>query len=143
MGNWEPRSSGQQFPQDSSFSKGQQLLHYTESLNVKSSICMSSAYCSYNYCTYKRLASLLAARRNQDYGSLVSWIRYSTSFSLLRSAVTCLHGVRSHRGSPVTIGALDLAIAEVHPIDFSCVLCPALLHTVLGGDGKGPRKKSM
>jgi len=25
---------------------------------------------------------------------------------------TCLHGVRSHHGSPMTIGALDLAIAE-------------------------------
>jgi len=58
---------------------------------------------------YKRL---LAAWRNQDYGSVISWIRCSTSFSLLRSAVTCLCGVRSHCGSPVTIGALDLAIAE-------------------------------
>jgi len=61
---------------------------------------------------YKRLASLLAARRNQGYGSVVSWIRCSTSFSLLRSAVTCLRGARSHRGSPVNIGALDLAITE-------------------------------
>ena len=42
----------------------------------------------------------------------VLWIRCSTSFSLLRSAVTCLREARSHRGSPVTIGALDLAIAE-------------------------------
>ena len=61
---------------------------------------------------YKRLVSLLAARRNQDYGNVVSWIRCSTCFSLLRSAVICLRGARSHRGSPVTIGALDLAIAK-------------------------------
>jgi len=43
---------------------------------------------------YKQLASLLGVWRNQ-YGSVVSWNRCSTSFSLLRSAVTCLHGVRS------------------------------------------------
>ena len=61
---------------------------------------------------YKRLVSLLAAQRNQDYGNVVSWIRCSASFSLLRSAVICLRGARSHRGSPVTIGALDLAIAK-------------------------------
>ena len=61
---------------------------------------------------YKRLASLLAAKRDHSYSSVVSWTRCSTSFSLLRSAVTCLHGARSHRGSPVTIGALDLAISE-------------------------------
>jgi len=61
---------------------------------------------------YKRLASLLGVQRNQSYSSVVSWIRCSISFSLLRSAVTCLHGVRSHRGSPVNVGALDLAISE-------------------------------
>ena len=61
---------------------------------------------------YKRLASMLSTQRGQSYSSVVSWIRCSTSFSLLRSAVTCLRGARSHRGSPVTIGALDLAILE-------------------------------
>ena len=61
---------------------------------------------------YKKLASLLAAKRDHSYSTVVSWIRCSTSFSLLRSAVTCLRGARSHCGSPVTIGALDLAISE-------------------------------
>ena len=60
---------------------------------------------------YKRLASLLAAKRDQSYSNVVSWIKCSTSFSLLRPAVTCLRGVKSHCGSPVTIGALDLAIS--------------------------------
>ena len=32
---------------------------------------------------YKRLASLLAAKRDHSYSSVVSWIRCSTSFSLL------------------------------------------------------------
>ena len=61
---------------------------------------------------YKHLASMLSTQRGQSYSSVVSWIRCSTSFSLLRSALTCLRGARSHRGSPVTIGALDLAILE-------------------------------
>ena len=61
---------------------------------------------------YKGLASLLAAKRDQSYSSVVSWIRCFTSFSLLRSAVTCLHGARSRCGSPVTIRALELAISE-------------------------------
>jgi len=61
---------------------------------------------------FKRLASLIAAQRDQPYSSVMSWVRYSISFSLLRSAITCLHGAWSHRGSPVTIGALDLAVSE-------------------------------
>jgi len=106
----------------------QQFPHYIESLNVTSSICMSSAYEMFRWApspfgffyfwvattAYKWLASLLAAQRNQDYGSVpvVSWIRCFTSFSLLRLAVTCLRRARSHRVSPMTIGALDLVIAE-------------------------------
>ena len=61
---------------------------------------------------FKRLASLLAAQRDQPYNSVMAWIRCSISFSLLRSAVTCLRGACSHRGSPMIIGALDLAISE-------------------------------
>ena len=61
---------------------------------------------------HKLLASMLSTQRGQSYSSVVSWIRCSTSFSLLRSAVTCLRGARLHCGSPVTIGALDLAISE-------------------------------
>ena len=61
---------------------------------------------------FKRLASLIADQRNQPYSAMMAWIRCSISFSLLRSAVTCLRGARSHRGSPLTIGALDLAVSE-------------------------------
>jgi len=59
---------------------------------------------------FKRLASLIAAQHDQPYSSVTAWIRCSISFSMLRSAVACLHGVRSHHGR--TIGALDLAISE-------------------------------
>ena len=50
---------------------------------------------------YKRLVSLLAAKRDHSYSSVASWVRCSTSFSLLRSDVTCLRGARSHHDSPV------------------------------------------
>jgi len=58
---------------------------------------------------FKRLASLIAAQHDQPYSSVMAWI---ISFSLLRPAVTCLHGSRSHHGSLVTIGSLDLAVSE-------------------------------
>ena len=59
-----------------------------------------------------RLASLFAAHRDQPFSTVTVWFRCSISFSLLRSAVTCLRKARSHRGSPVTVGALDLAVSE-------------------------------
>ena len=34
---------------------------------------------------FKRLASLIAAQRNQPYSPVMAWIRCSISFSLLRS----------------------------------------------------------
>ena len=99
---------------------------------------------------YKCLASMLSTQWGQSYSSVVSWIRCSTSFSLLRSAVTCLRGARSHRGSPVT---LDLACYFGRPsvaislIFFSLQsFCPALLPSGAGGGGKGcrhPGKKKL
>jgi len=61
---------------------------------------------------YKRLASLLAVKRDQPYSLVLSWLRCNLSFSLLRSAITCLRGARSSRGFPARIGALDLAVSE-------------------------------
>ena len=48
----------------------------------------------------------------QPFSTVMAWFRCSISFSLLRSAITCLRGARSHQGSPVTVGALDLAVSE-------------------------------
>ena len=67
---------------------------------------------------YKQLASLLAAQRNQSYSNVVYWIRCSISFLLLRLAVTRLRGARSHCGSPVNVGALDLATLRVRCYHF-------------------------
>ena len=51
--------------------------------------------------TYKRLASLLADKKDQFYNSVISLIRCRLSFSLLRSAIMCLRGSRSTAGHPL------------------------------------------
>ena len=66
--------------------------------------------------TYRRLASLLATKRSQPYSRTMGWIRCRISFSLLRSAVTCLRGARSTMGHPlgprISDTNLDLATSE-------------------------------
>ena len=56
---------------------------------------------------YKRLASLIADKRNNNYNSTLSWLRCRLSFSLLRSAIRCIRGTRSSCGhalkSPASI----------------------------------------
>ena len=47
---------------------------------------------------YKRLATLLAIKRNDNYSTTLSWIRNRLSFSLLRSAIRCIRGTRSSCG---------------------------------------------
>lgn len=44
---------------------------------------------------YKRLASLLAEKRDESYGAIMGWLRCKISFSLLRAALMCLRGSRS------------------------------------------------
>ena len=64
---------------------------------------------------YKRLASLLADKRQQTYNKTISWLRCSLSFSLVRSAVSCLRGARSSFHHPFRSDAnvpLDVAISE-------------------------------
>ena len=48
--------------------------------------------------TYKRLASLLSTKQEQNYGATIAWIRCCLSFSLLRSSIMCLRGARSSQG---------------------------------------------
>ena len=63
---------------------------------------------------YKRLASLLANKRDQPYSVVLAWLRCHLSFSLLRSAITCLRGARSTTGhaSYATHDSIDLAVSE-------------------------------
>ena len=66
---------------------------------------------------YKRLASLLAEKRHQDYSKTITWIRTNLSFSLLKSAVMSLRGARSsfHRPARKTYDVpLDVVLSESH-----------------------------
>ena len=64
---------------------------------------------------FKRLASLLADKRQQTYNKTISWLRCSLSFSLVRSAVSCLRGARSSFHHPFRSDAnvpMEVAISE-------------------------------
>ena len=47
---------------------------------------------------YRRLASLLASKWGDDYSVVMGWLHCSLSFSLLRSAIVCVHGACSSIG---------------------------------------------
>ena len=63
--------------------------------------------------TYKRLASLLTAKWNSSYSSVMGWLRCRLMFSLLRSSIMCIRGARSssgHAAKPLL--SVDLMTAE-------------------------------
>ena len=62
---------------------------------------------------YKRLASCLASKWDQSYSSTLSWLRTRLTFSLLRSAIQCIRGTRSHSGRAFKApSSLDLVVSE-------------------------------
>ena len=62
---------------------------------------------------YKRLASLLAEKWDQQYSSTLYWLRCRLSFSLLRSAIQCIRGARSTRGHAIkSSSSIDLVSNE-------------------------------
>ena len=62
---------------------------------------------------YKRLATLIAAKREQPYSNVMGWLRCHLSFSLLRSAVMCLRGSSSRQGfAPHKYTPIDLVVQE-------------------------------
>ena len=61
--------------------------------------------------SYKRLASLLAIKKDQHYNTVISLIHCRLCFSLLRSAIMCLRGSRSTAGHPQEID-FNLAVTE-------------------------------
>ena len=64
---------------------------------------------------YKRLASLLATKWNDDYEKVMGWLRCCLSLSLLRSAIVCVCGARSSIG-PVYMApqSFDVICVESH-----------------------------
>ena len=63
---------------------------------------------------YRRLASFLAASKwDQPYSSTLSWLHTRLTFSLLRSAIQCIRGTRSHSGRAFKApSSLDLVVSE-------------------------------
>ena len=70
---------------------------------------------------YKRLASLISAKRDTSYSSTLVWIRCSLSFSLLRSSIQCIRGARSAAGRAAKqpIPPVDLVSSEAR-LSTSC-----------------------
>ena len=66
---------------------------------------------------YKRLALCLTMKWDCPYSSTMSWLRCRLTFSLLRSAIQCIRGARSHCGHATkSPPAIDLAISELRCI---------------------------
>ena len=65
---------------------------------------------------YKRLASMIAAKRDSPYSSTMSWMRCALSFSLLRSAIQCIRGSRSAvgKGAKQLVPPIDLVMSEAN-----------------------------
>ena len=64
---------------------------------------------------YKRLASLIAEKRQLTYQKTMGWMRYHLNFSLLRSAIICLRGARSNSKYAIrNFDSIDLAISEAN-----------------------------
>ena len=65
---------------------------------------------------YKRLASLIAQKRDQPYSSIMAWVRCCLNFALLRSSIQCIRGARSSIGQvgKDMLPPVDLVIAEAH-----------------------------
>ena len=83
---------------------------------------------------YRRLADMLSRHSSTSYSGTLAWIRCTLSFSLLRSATTCIRGTRSilHRSNNASSEMGHIA----GPIGtFSCppFSCPA--HLLLGAGG--------
>ena len=63
---------------------------------------------------FKRLAGLISEKHGQPYSSTLNFIRCKISFSLIDSAIACLHGPRSAFHAP----ARELNLTD-HPLDHS------------------------
>ena len=63
--------------------------------------------------TYKRLASLLSLKWNEPYSSVMGWLRCTISFSLTRSAISCLRNSRSTASNRIP-GSISLTVRETN-----------------------------
>ena len=61
---------------------------------------------------YKRLASMVAEKRDVPYAVTLNWIRCRLSFALLRASIMSIRGARSSRHHPAAECPIDLQLVE-------------------------------
>ena len=63
----------------------------------------------------KRLAENIAAKQQEDYTKVITWIRTRLSFEILRSAVLCVRGSRRpwHKSCQSSYFGLLVSVAEI------------------------------
>ena len=61
---------------------------------------------------YKRLADLLASKRQNPYPAVMGWLRCRLSFASIRSAIMCIRGSRSSLHRPVYMDNINLVSQE-------------------------------
>ena len=62
---------------------------------------------------YKRLAELMAERKQKPKSVIVAWMRCRLSFSLLKSAILCLRGTKPQGPAPTRVADLDIESTTV------------------------------
>lgn len=63
---------------------------------------------------YKRLASMLAEKRDTPYSLTLNWIRCRLSFALLRASIMSIRGARSSLHHPATECPMEVQLSEGH-----------------------------
>jgi hypothetical protein len=61
---------------------------------------------------FKRLADMVAKKRQQHYSIVIGWLRCRISFASLRSAIMCIRGSRSSYHQPIHDSHITLATSE-------------------------------
>ena len=80
---------------------------------------------------YKRLASLLAEKKNQQITVVTSWLRTKLSFSILRLMLLCIRGSRGHKTAyknaveSISLAALKCGLFKKKNIYFLIMFRPS------------------
>ena len=61
---------------------------------------------------FKRLALMIAEKRDIPYAQTLNWIRCRLSFALLRASIMSIRGARSSRHHPASESPIDLQLVE-------------------------------
>ena len=82
---------------------------------------------------YKRLADMIAQKRNHHYSMVMGWLRCRLSFAVLRCSVMCIRGSRSSFPRPVNSSNISLAATEgrVPPINYLNLFLPIFCTSIL------------